>query len=169
MLCRTTSQGGTHGWFRRLQGRESRSPKAEDASREYTLRGRSNPPKQLDTLRQKREGEKEGEGRPCSKAIKRSPIQIRNSNKKERRRRKWKSRECGRSLAPAPKVGRSADGARTGRRGRGLCSRKKFAGLPRLISYPSSSSSSTAELMERSAMRASERRGGCIVETPVPE
>ena len=31
-----------------------------------------------------KEGEKEGEGRPCSKAIKRSPIQIRNSNKKER-------------------------------------------------------------------------------------
>ena len=34
MLCRTTSQGGTHGWFRRLQGRESRFPKAEDASQE---------------------------------------------------------------------------------------------------------------------------------------
>ena len=100
-----------------------------------------------------KEGEKEGEGRPCSKAIKRSPIQIRNSNKKERRR-KWKSRECGRSLAPAPKVGRSAE--RTAMAKRGLCSRKKFAGLPRLISYPSSSSSS-AELMERSAMRASER------------
>ena len=61
---------------------------------------------------------------------------------------------------------RKWDAVRTARRS-SLCSRKKFAGLPRLISYPSSSSS-TAELMERSAMRASERRGGCIVETPVP-